>query len=699
MWEIVPHSLSGHKENVMTAAQWTRRLNAALAVAVLVVAGCGGGGGGADNGNGSTGGGGTPPPPPPVESAGHVLPASKPGDLVAFVQDRLRARQARQSASPGTEFVVSAAATPSAAVVTSVGPEHSNTTVQEPGVDEDDLIKSDGTFIYTLDRDAAPEPGQGPTRLKVHRRRPDGGLELLRALRPPPPVEGTVAVHGMHYAPSAARLALLGDQFVGPPIEPCPPGAFCIAAGLLPPVPTRPNLLIDLVDVADPAQSALAGRIRIEGRLVGSRLIGNALYVVTQHLPQLAVEALPVDTPSAVREAEIAKLRAADLLPTISINGGAPQPLMAETDCTLQPKNASLGIEITSITAFDLGSATLQRASRCFVGGSEALYMSTASLYLATTRYDVALASDGRLIYPPQITTDIHKFALDGLAIDYKGSGNVQGHLGWDVAKKSYRMGEHHGDLRVLSFTGSQGWLAASDAQRKPASPATLTVLRERAGDSSLQVIATLPNAKRPQALGLAGEQIYAVRFAGPRGYLVTFRQIDPLYILDLADPADPGAVGELKMPGYSDHLFPFGEGLLLGVGRDASAEGRIGGVKLGLFDVADPALPRALDFLTVGDQGTYSALDSSAHGVNIFVRGGVARVGLPMASFGFTPGSVKHGLQRFEVDLSGRSLRSLSMIQAPDPAATPDLWSERSVQVESQVYYLTQGTLIGRDW
>jgi hypothetical protein len=101
------------------------------------------------------------------------------------------------------------------------------------------------------------------------------------------------------------------------------------------------------------------------------------------------------------------------------------------------------------------------------------------------------------------------------------------------------------------------------------------------------------------------GEQIRSVRFIGDLGYVVTFRQTDPLYTIDLSDPAKPEVAGELKILGYSAYLHPAGPGRLLGVGQDAGEDGRVTGMQLSLFDVSDPANPKRLDAVSVGDAWT----------------------------------------------------------------------------------------------
>jgi uncharacterized secreted protein with C-terminal beta-propeller domain len=97
------------------------------------------------------------------------------------------------------------------------------------------------------------------------------------------------------------------------------------------------------------------------------------------------------------------------------------------------------------------------------------------------------------------------------------------------------------------------------------------------------------------------GQRIYSVRFAGDVGYVVTFRQVDPLYVIDLSDPAAPRVKGELELLGYSAYLHPVGAGRLLGVGQDATPQGRLKGAQVSLFDVSDPSAPRLLDQQPLG--------------------------------------------------------------------------------------------------
>jgi hypothetical protein len=318
--------------------------------------------------------------------------------------------------------------------------------------------------------------------------------------------------------------------------------------------------------------------------------------------------------------------------------------------------------------------------------------MSTSSLYLATTRYNItaSAAAAATLRYPDQITTSIHKFKLSAGGLSYSATGEVPGHLGWNPQLKAFRLNEAGGDLRVLSFTGSQGWGLVEDLSTAP-SPARLTVLRERTSDGSLQEVASLPNPQRPALLGKPGEQVMGVRFVGDRGYLVTFRRTDPLYVLDLSNASDPKLAGALEVPGFSEQLFPLANGLLLGVGKEADSTGRTAGVKVALFDVADASQPRLAGSVVVGDAGSTTALDSSRHGINLFDKNGSSRITLPANVYNGklgAPFAWTRGLLRFEVDTAARSLRQLTTVGSGVLTGNEPLWLERSLQIGDTVYY-----------
>jgi hypothetical protein len=674
-----------------------------LLVPLVLLSACGGGGSGSP---------GTPPAagqPPPVGA----LSASQPGELMAYVRTKLEARHAERLVTPGLMFVdtitpvgvLLPAVLGTTSAATTSGTERSTSTVQEAGVDEPDFLKTDGSLFMSLVSRPSLQAGQPSARLLLHTRRSDGGVDATGALDLLSDADGAVTPSGFLHAAGAQRVLTLGESRQLFTFDWCPTGMACPTVTALPaPRSLKPAVNLESVDVSRPAAPAVAERVRIDGRLVGARQIGNWLYLVTQHSPQLALEALPATATAAERQALLARLSAADLLPTVRLGTAAPVPLVQDTDCYVQVGNGSLAIDITTITAVDMSVGFSRRTSRCFVGGSEALYVSPRSVYLATTRYPVPVVNSSSA-RPAQMSTDIHKFALDGQTIAYRGSGEVTGHLGWDALRKSFRLSEHNGDLRVVTFTGQFGWgfggITDQAATTAP-SPATLTVLRERSGGGALQTVSTLPNERRPAAIGKPGEQVYAVRFIGDRGYVVTFRRTDPLYVLDLSNPADPQLRGELVVPGFSEDLYPVGptnSGLLLGVGRDANAQGVATGLRLALFDVSNPSQPRELSALVFGQMGSQSALDFSRQGINSLTVGNTTRVGLPMLLRDERFLATSRALQRFEVDGTARTLRALPPVAGATAGSEVNFGGDRSVQVGAHGYYLNDGQLRAFVW
>lgn len=645
-------------------------------------------------------GGGVDAPPVPTPPTAAALHTASPGQLVDYVRARLRARGPQGTATAADQPPWASTMTTASGNIA-----RSGTLVQEAGVDEPDWMKADlrptGTRLVTLQPLGGTGLDPAPfAQLVLHGVDAHGQPQRTAAVDLRRGGTGWTSTHGLLVSGDGARAAVVADSTDGSlPGAPCPPGLACTMA-----LPWRPSAarvevqIVDLPEATTDGRLPVTQRLAIDGRVVGARRVGQTLVLVTTHAPALAYDALPPNASHAERDAVLASLRAADLLPQVRVDGGAPLPLLQETDCWLQPANASLQVAVTTVTLVDLG--TLARSSRCVVGGTEALTMSASAIYLATSRMGTTVGPDGVPRYAQGMQTDLHKLAFDGRSVTYRASGTVDGHLGWDRARAAYRLSEQAGDLRVLSFTGDTGWRSTADAATVEPSPATLTVLRERSTDASLQPVGRLPNARRPAAIGKPGEQVYAVRFVGERGYVVTFRQTDPLYVLDLADPTDPRVAGELEVPGFSDWLFPLEGGLLFGVGQEATAEGQVQGVKVTLFDVRDAAAPRLLDSRRFGAAGSFTGLATSPHALDLLNRPGQARLAFPMSlvpedSSGSSPPEI--ALQRFEVDTGSRRLAVRGAL--PLGSGWQDLSATRSLQTGDAQFIWHQGVLTRRTW
>lgn len=526
----------------------------------------------------------------------------------------------------------------------------STTNLQESGVDEADRLKSDGRFLYVLVQQelitapsetkpisiAVPQPVTYRIRVlelgkNPHSAKEVASLELHKGMR----ADGTYLVTGRE-GDSNDLLVVLGRK-----------DDYLYAVDWFTPWSWRSGMTyVSFIDVDNPAEPQHQTRLAFDGHLVASRRIGEMLYLVTRHYPWVKGY-LPWPRDSVQKEENeqlLDKATLADLLPKWQVDDGLKQDyLTSAKSCYLPPaEEGYVSADVISIIAIDLRKPSGRPSARCIVGPTETVYVSQQSLYLATTRHRYVIQTNERLardmvVYPPEETTEIHKFALATGGPDYRGSATVRGHLGWEQGKKSFRMGERDDVLFIATSLG-ESWNGSATTR--------LTVLSEdQTGDTRrLRTVAHLPNEKRPEAIGLPSERLYAARFLGERGYLVTFRVTDPLYVLDLSDPADPFIAGSLKIPGYSDYLHPVNENMLLGIGKSAIAadsdwgDGRgawYQGLKLALFDVSNPQLPKEVNSIEIGARGTDSDSLYNHHAVTWLPadpeQGRPARLALPI--------------------------------------------------------------------
>ena len=625
-----------------------------------------------------------------------LRPASEAG-LTAYFQEAFGPAASKSYLNtPWIGAVLTSTATPGA-VADTASAVFSGTTLQEAGVDEADLIKSDGVHVFGLER----TPTSAGTSNVLQRQRlnaqaTDAALVPVDSLKLP--FSGNVRSTGIYLDPARQQLVAVGESAMSWGIY---------DAWFAPQSWAQGATEVLLVDTSSPIQMKLRRTLHLSGQLIGSRRIGATLYLVLRSYPTVVGldAAWPVEK-TAVNQAVVNKMQAAQLLPTLSIDGGAAQPLVDAASCFTQEQNSFKSADVVTLVGIDLAAASHSHAARCFTGGTEAFYMSDRSLYLATTR-NTYTYNGMYPVYAAQSSTDIHKFALNGVAIDYRGSGNVTGHLGFDQNRKSFRMGEYDGALRVITQTAPtwSGWLAVPVATD---SPGHLSILQE--SDGTLKRVGELPNTQRPAPLGKPGEQLYASRFIGTRGYLVTYRLTDPLYVLDLSQPSDPKIAGELQVSGYSDYLFPLTENLLLGVGKEAVSDGTSGdgrfawyqGVKLSLIDITDPTRPREAARSLAGKRGTDATVLHDHHGIALQTLGGVVRVSLPV-SLHDTPPYLATGaasdyfkftrteLQKFEINLSVQNLSERTPLTSK-LTDQRDISSDRSLLWNNQVHYYQNG-------
>lgn len=548
---------------------------------------------------------------------------------------------------------------------------YSSTILQESGVDEADLIKTDGRNLYMAVKSPYPYYGfmEGMTALsktgvvsgssgeedsfyKEYANKirvmelsdlPPAASELaVISLTDSSMVDSLYLVTGRGEGPSDL-LAVIGTGGSGTPME----------YWFMPWNWRSGKTTLELFDVSDPVNPTGVTNLSIDGYLIASRRIGETIYIVSRYTPYIEGYSLYPGTEKEKQDnaALLAGTSLSDLLPDIRINGEEKGDLVTPENCYLppMPKDEVATPDIITITAIDLALPQTPRSS-CIVGQAETVYVAPQSLYLATARYryapmpfsgDPALSSSNAVrmtvaYSSPEVETDLHKFSLDASQPVYSGSGVVPGHLGWEQDKKSFRMGEKDGYLRIVTSLG-ETWDDSAQTM--------LTVLKEsdNAEEERLVEVSRLPNDAHPEPIGKPGERLYAARFLGDRAYLVTFRVTDPLYVIDLRDPADPIIVGELKISGYSDYLQPVGENMLIGIGKDAVPDETGGwgdgrgawyqGVKLSLFDVQDPAKPVELDSMVIGKRGTDSdaLMDHHAFAYIPPLDGKPARLALPV--------------------------------------------------------------------
>lgn len=509
------------------------------------------------------------------------------------------------------------------------GASYSGTNNQVAGVDEADIVKTDGTYIYA----ATWNYSSGDSEVAIVQAYPPEAASLVARI----PVDSWV--QGLFL--DGDRLAVVTGG-----------GLTYILADASMPIPWfyRAQTSVLVYDVSVPAAPALVRNVTVSGSFVGARLIGDTAYVVAQDYLWLWEN----DTL---------------LLPTIWVDGVPRDLTYADIAYFRDSWGSSSDVVVLSL---NLTSSEPPAFESFLTRGVYQLYMSPTNLYVAGVDWE---ANAARTVFAE--TSVVHKVTVDGGEVHYACSARIPGTI-----LNQFSMDEAGGYFRVATTLGE--WSTGG----RNTSAAVFTL------DASLEPAGALT--------GLAPEErVYAARFLGDRAYLVTFRQVDPLFVIDLRDPRSPRVLGYLKIPGVSDYLHPYGATHLIGVGRnDPDGTGRLHGLKLSLFDVADVEHPAEVATFVVGDGPDESAWSEAQydHKAFLFVPDrGLVVLPVDYMSWNATAYAYWQGAYAIAITAQGFELRAaIAHSGVDDPDHDWRLQVRRSLYIGDVLYTISAGLVLG---
>ncbi|NUR06923.1 MAG: hypothetical protein HOQ45_07935, partial [Nocardioidaceae bacterium] len=471
--------------------------------------------------------------------------------------------------APMTFATERGAVTPQASAADStdaVGSSETGTNVQEAGVDEADVAKTDGRLVVQTRAGRLVVTDVSGTR--------------------PRELSSTTLPGGVGPDPD---LLLAGDRvlLVGGEVRSLLRGGIAEDRSYTWPLPDPHTRLVSY-DIADPAHPRVTSDQSVDGGAVSTRQYADGVVrvVLTNQAPALRfVQPGDGRTPARATAENREIVRSAPLsawLPRIHDDAGDGRPLLGCGE--VRHPQAPSGFGTISVLTFGIDDPASLHATGVVASG-DLVYSSTDRLYVATVRsgWRERVPEQGSpfgtrpRFAPTPASTQVHAFALDGDRTTYVASGSVPG-----AVKDRWSFSEHDGYLRVATGLGAV-WNATQNA---------VVVLAE---DGS-----RLREVGRVDGLG-PDEQIQSVRWFGDLAVVVTFRQTDPLYTVDLSDPAHPRVVGALKIPGFSAYLHPVGDDRLVGVGQSGTQDGATLDAQVSCFDLRDLAHLSRTDALSLG--------------------------------------------------------------------------------------------------
>ena len=444
-----------------------------------------------------------------------------------------------------------------------VSADYSQTNIQVTGVDEADIVKTDGQYIYTVSNN----------NVFIARAYPPDKAQLVSKIEIENGTPSELFIEGRNLLVFGTRSQeIISEQKK--------------AAEIMPPYPYYQNLtFVEIYNLANPEKPVLKRKLEFEGTYSSSRKINNYVYFVLNSYPDYRIFAentntRPPDEPVPLyRDVSGQDLNKTDVSFTTL------------TGCTdvayIEPIVSNQYVSVISLPIDDYKK---EIAKEVILGSSENIYASLENLYIANTTWQSYEAGfwDELLGTGPEEKTNIYKFSLNKGEISYQGKTEVPGTI-----LNQFSMDEYKNHFRIATTIGHVS----------------------RTGDKSTNNVYILDkDLKQVGSIEdiAPGEKFYSTRFMGDRAYLVTFKKVDPFFTVDLSNPANPKILGKLKIPGYSDYLHPYDNNHIIGIGKETveAEEGNFAwyqGMKMAIFDVTDVENPKEKFKTIIGDRGTDS--------------------------------------------------------------------------------------------
>ena len=520
----------------------------------------------------------------------------------------------------------------------------SDTNNQIAGVDEGDLVENDGRYLYVFSNSNDVNE-----------------LVIIDTLQPVEPVVvsrtpfiGTLI--GQHLLGN--RLAVITSRYVE----------------------GKATTKLTLLDIADRTQPKIARATEVDSDYQQSRVIGDKLYLFSQRAQQISqTESSAPSETSHIKFNETGRQLLARLANELFIDAlpvttnydssGAVLSRSVNSAASAVIVRSEYWAPLQIINSFDLDSEDVGPIDADIFASQygATLFVSTTSAYFFENDWHGATQ-----------TTKINRYLFDSVdgSVDWAATGSVPGGL-----LNSFSAGEYQGNLQVATSDWSSGNY--------------VTILAQ--DGTNLKRIGSIENLA-------PGELLYSARFMGDQAFIVTFRTVDPLYVLDLSDAANPKVAGELKLPGYSQYLQMIDETHLLGIGRDADAEnGQYAGLQVTLFDVSDVSHPKvASQYLFDGGRTTFSAFAennirslSDHHAISYFPESGILALPVYSIQYGFLsendepifadPSASQISVLKIDPQ---KGIHSLGNVPFPNRAS-------RSVRIENRLYSISPDRVI----